>query len=173
MNEFVALIKELVPLLQTLLWICLLVGLAVYLRPEIVLLRGVFKERLERGSAFEIWGLKIGELRKELRGVRHRLDETNERITELFLLTMAPPMYENLRKIASGNFGLYEMSWGLERELYHLRDIGYIRVNSIQSIPRHGQNLSDYVNITESGKSFVELREGWRPDSTNDIGSDR
>lgn len=164
MCEDVPLMREFVPLLQTLLWICLLVGLIAYLRPEMSILRRALKERIEQGGAIELGPVKIGEIRAELRSVRQRLDETNERITELFLLTMAPPMYENLRKIASGTFGPYEMTWGLERELYHLRDIGYVSVNSIRNIPRRGQNLSDHVTITESGKLFVELREGLRSD---------
>jgi hypothetical protein len=47
-------------------------------------------------------------------------------------------MYVNLRKLASGAFGPYEMSAGLERELYH-------------------------VSITEAGRQFVALREEMAP----------
>jgi hypothetical protein len=72
-------------------------------------------------------------------------------------------MYVNLKKLASGNFGQYEISKGLERELYHLRDIGYIKVTSIKAIPKSGENLSDHIEVTETGKMFVELRESVHP----------
>jgi hypothetical protein len=78
---------------------------------------------------------------------------------------MGDAMYTNLKKIASGNFGHYKIqkSSGLERELYYLRDIGYIAVNSISNLPKDGDNLSDYVKITKAGKQFVNLRESYRP----------
>jgi hypothetical protein len=78
---------------------------------------------------------------------------------------MGSDMYSNLKKLSSGKFGPYriEESSGLERELYHLRDIDYIRVNSIRALPRSGENLSDHVQITPIGKRFVELREAVRP----------
>lgn len=68
-------------------------------------------------------------------------------------------MYTNLKKLASGYFGPYEGTRALERELYHLRDIAYIEVDSIHAIPKTGLNLSEHVKITEAGKEFVDLRE--------------
>jgi hypothetical protein len=77
-------------------------------------------------------------------------------------MTMSRPMYKNLRKLESGRFGPYEMSEGLKRELYHLRDIGYIEVQSIREIENRypeGENLSIHVEITKAGREFVKLRE--------------
>ena len=43
--------------------------------------------------------------------------------------------------------------------MYHLRDIGYIKVESIEAIPKSGPNLSEYVIATPAGKDFVVLRD--------------
>jgi hypothetical protein len=100
------------------------------------------------------------QLRTALRDTRQRLVETERSVAKLFLLTMSGPMYDNLKKMAAqAGFGLYTMSPGLRRELYHLRDIGYIDVVSIKAIPDRGPNLSDHVRITEIGRQFVDLRE--------------
>jgi hypothetical protein len=106
---------------------------------------------------------------RELKEVRGQIKELAEQVSELFLVTMAPSMYENLKKLASGNFGKYEMSGGLERELIHLRDIGYIEniwleniwLENIwlENIPDEGPNLSPYVTVTDVGRRFVHLRE--------------
>src|SRR5215216_6859453 len=149
--------KDFVPLFQTLLWIILSLVLILIFRPEVAVVRKILTKRLEEGSSFEIGPVKIGELRAEIKSVRKGLDEINERISQLFLTTMAPLMYENLKKIASGKFGKYQMSKGLERELYHLRDIGYIAVPSIKEIPASGENLSAHVQITSTGQQFIEL----------------
>ncbi len=155
--------KDFVPLFQTLLWIGFALILILIFRPEIGLLRKVLASRLEGGSEVELGPIKIGKLEAQLSSVRKELSEVNEKITKLFLTTMAPLMYVNLKKLASGNFGSYEISKGLERELYHLRDIGYIKVSSIKAIPESGENLSHYVEVTGTGKMFVELRESVNP----------
>lgn len=151
--------KDFVPLFQTLLWVCLALGVVFIFRKEIALIRKVLAKRLEGGASLELGFLKIGELRAELDIVRRGLNDANEKIGRLFLAAISPWMYQNLRKLASGRFGSYEMSNVLERELYHLRDVGYIKVESISAVPRVGTNLSDYVKITTSGEEFVKLRE--------------
>lgn len=151
--------KDLVPLLQTLLWICLIIGLLIYLKPEFKLLRRILAQRLESGSSIKVGPVEIGELRDEVRNVREQLNDVNEKVSDLFLTTMSPDMYFNLKKLKSKNFGGYKISRGLERELYHLRDIGYIAVQSIKAIPPEGKNLSDYIQITPTGEQFLELRE--------------
>ena len=88
---------------------------------------------------------------------------------DLLLLSMGSGAYGNLRKLASGAFGPYEMrpSEGLETELYHLRNLGYVsltpeaeeRFKSIHRIPNSGEQLSDYIEITQAGKKYIELRE--------------
>ena len=72
---------------------------------------------------------------------------------------MSDAMYFNLAKLSTGKFGVFDKNKGLERELYHLRTIGYINCESIQSIPKKGNNLSEFVTIASTGKQFVELRQ--------------
>ena len=92
-----------------------------------------------------------------------QIRKTNERIDTLFYYTMSGPMYENLRKLAQGQFMTYEMNEGLKRELYYLRDTGFITIteksqHSIKQIPLKGDNLQQYVTVTGVGRRFVEMR---------------
>ena len=54
--------------------------------------------------------------------------------------------------------------WALETELYHLRNLGYVilknqKARSIREIPGSGDELSDYIRVTEGGKKYIEIRE--------------
>jgi len=111
------------------------------------------------------FSLAKGELKAEMASVKEHLEETDRKIVKLFLLTMSGSMYDNLRKLVSGKFGHYELGIGLERELYHLRSIGYVDVESIQAIPKKGNDLSPYVKITETGKAFVAYRESMKAET--------
>ena len=151
--------KDLIPLFQTLLWIFFSIGIIFFLRKEIRIILNIITERLDSGSAFKIGPVEVGELKSKIAVVEKEVAVVNEKVSKLFLITMAAPMYNNLKKINSGKFGKYEVSKGLERELYHLRDIGYVNIDSIQAIPKNGEDLSHYVRITDAGKIFVQLRE--------------
>ncbi|MBN2196248.1 MAG: hypothetical protein JW751_25770 [Polyangiaceae bacterium] len=98
----------------------------------------------------EVKGMGL-EFRAELADFRRRLDH-------VIVHSMSAPMYENLQKLASGRFGPYEMTEGLRRELYHLRDVGYIDVQAIRAIPVSGSELSEHVAATRVGREFVDLR---------------
>jgi len=152
-------VTDFIPLLQTILWIGLILALAWALRPEIATIKKVVVQRIGEGTSFELGPIKLGQLQAEVSAVRRGLNELDDKIADLFLLTMAPAMYLNLRKLATGDFGEYQLTEGLRRELYHLRDIGYITVSSIRSIPKTGTNLSFHVQVTPAGQQFVELRE--------------
>jgi hypothetical protein len=96
--------------------------------------------------------------RQEIQTVRDRIQEIDERVTKLFLITMSPAMYFNLEKLADGTFKHFRKTAGFERELYHLRDIGYVKIESIKAIPKEGPDITEYVTIKEAGKEFVQLR---------------
>ena len=163
-------IKELVPLLQTFLWIALILWLIKYFKFELKLLREVLVKRLESGSSFKAGPLEIGELKNQVESVRQDINEINQKIIELFLTTMSPKMYFNLEKLAATDpFGKYEKTKGLERELYHLRDIVYVDIESIKDIPESGDDLSKYVKITDTGKAFVKLRATFSKEQNRDI----
>ncbi|MBR8835408.1 MAG: hypothetical protein DSM106950_15630 [Stigonema ocellatum SAG 48.90 = DSM 106950] len=103
---------------------------------------------------------KLGTINKKIATAKARTDK-------LVLLSMSKSMYDNLKRIGSGNFGPYKMNDILEREIYYLRDIGYIdNVERIRSIPYEGNNLSDYLKITDAGKQFIELRKSIEEESS-------
>ena len=131
----------------------------VYYQKELKTIFIIIVKRLESGSPFKVGSIELGELKERVSRVKEELNELNEKVSSLFLATMAPQMFFNLDKLSSGCFGKYEMSDALERELYHLRDIGYIEVFSIHAIPKKGDDLSQHVNITHAGAKFVELRK--------------
>ena len=106
---------------------------------------------------------QLQEVRQKQDRLQDRIDQVqkhvNDIVAELFVATMSQAMFENLKKIASDHFGSFELGKPLERELYHLRAIGYVEIPSIQAIPKTGTNLSEYVKATEAGRQFVSLRE--------------
>lgn len=81
-------------------------------------------------------------------------------LTRFVFNSMPQPTYENLKKIADGNFGSFRMSDGFRQQLRYLRDSGYIQTNdiAIAGIPTEGSNLSDYVYATDLGKEFIAQR---------------
>lgn len=158
MNDLVTFLKDLTPLLQTLLWVMVLLVAVFLLRRELGVLLHAITQRATAGAAIEIGPIKLGELGKQLSVVQSQVDEIGKKVTQLFLVTMSPAMFANLEKIASGHFGSFQKSRGLERELYHLRDIGYIEVPSVRGLPREGPDLSQHVRVTDAGREFVRLR---------------
>jgi len=154
MEDLKQILPSLIPLFQSFLWVILIISLVFYFRRDIQLLRDELRRRIKSGESFELGPLKL--IENKVKDVEKEVN-----VTKQFLLSMGPAMYFNLKKIASGNFGHYEIKeWsGLKRELYYLRDIGYIQVDSISKLPEEGGNLSDYVQITDIGKKFVELRQ--------------
>lgn len=104
---------------------------------------------------------KIRDVEKKVDQAKQEIEQTGQKIDQIFAQTMSPAMFENLRKLSSGDFGKYSTeSSGLLRELRHLRDVGYIEVEgALGNLPREGENLSQYVRVTPVGKEFVALRE--------------
>jgi hypothetical protein len=104
--------------------------------------------------------------RAELEVLQKKTSRHDQTITEMVALSMGRDAYQNLRKLARGAFGPYEKEphMGLETELYHLRNLGYVVLNtakarSIHEIPASGEQLSDYVEVTDAGKKYIRLRE--------------
>lgn len=159
MSYFIEMLPDLISLLQSLLWIALIASLFCYFRRDIQLLRRELQKRIKSGEQLELGPLKLQKIEEKVAIV-----EKDVNITKQFLMSMSKPMYDNLEKIASGKFGKYKqmkMGSGLQRELYHLRDIGYIDVHSIRDIPDKGDELSYHVKITPIGEKFVNLRESY------------
>ena len=109
-----------------------------------------------------------------LEKLENKIDENQKAIIELILGSMGPPAYNNLKKFAQPEgYGEYEKPHyqGLETELYHLRNLGYVKfkdglclpdgtpLKSMYDIPASGTRLSDYIEITDRGRKYIELRE--------------
>lgn len=151
-----------VPLFQTALLIVCLLTLGVIFRKPIAVLHKVMINRLEGGSAVKIGAvLELGEeIKREVDDIRGQVDDISQKVGTLFLATMSPTMYLNLRKLDSGHYGQFEANDGLRRELQYLRDIGYIEVHGgLRQLPNSGQDLNQFVTITPTGRDFVKLRE--------------
>jgi hypothetical protein len=101
---------------------------------------------------------EFGELKERVNAVESRVDNLSDRVSRAFLVAMSQPMFRNLVMLETGHFGHYQMNGGLERELRHLRDVGYVEVESIRDIPHVGEDLSQYVRITREGRNFIALR---------------
>jgi hypothetical protein len=152
--------NEWIPLAQTALWVVALLAVVAILREDIRVLRLAIRQRLADGAPLKLgaW-LELGEVRQEVRGIRQQVDDIYEKVAVLFLSTMSPTMYLNLRKLEQGQFGPFEANDGLKRELSYLRDLGYVEVQGIRQLPSHGSRLDDYVQVTPTGRDFVRLRE--------------
>lgn len=153
--EFIqTIVVPITPLLQTLIWVLFIVGLLIAFRKDIALLLREIQECIQRSGAVELGPIKL--LERKVDQVRLDVD-----IIRAFILSMGDNMYANLEKMASDHFGPYvlEEQSGLWRELYQLRDMGYIHVESIRALPRRGEDLSRYVSITPVGREFVRIRE--------------
>jgi hypothetical protein len=151
--------KDYVPLLQTGLWVTLVVAALLIFHRDVAAFREAWTQRLRKGGAVEIGFLKLGEIRAELGKMENRVDAISDTVASLFLITMSSGMFKNLDKIGSGQFGRYALSDALRRELGHLRNVGYIDVYAIRDIPPEGDELSRYVTITDAGREFVRLRK--------------
>jgi hypothetical protein len=114
------------------------------------------------------------------RGITAKMERIERRTTylereveDLVFLSMGDDAYKNLQKLATGQFLNYRMPEleGLETELYHLRNLGYIQLKeelqktggAIHRLERDGtnKNLCDYIEVTPRGKKYIELRESW------------
>ncbi|HEX3147426.1 MAG TPA: hypothetical protein VHR66_05040 [Gemmataceae bacterium] len=89
--------------------------------------------------------------RADLESLHERIDETIKRTSDLVRLVLPREEFQTLRKLSVRRFGPYAMGNGLERELRHLRQLGYVGVPSIGAIPRHGGELAEAVRVTPRG----------------------
>jgi hypothetical protein len=106
----------------------------------------------------------------KLSRIETKVDKANERIAELFALSMSRDTFGQLKKLNDGWMDHYyldpELKVGLADELNHLKSLGYIQfdkdenVKGVENLPTGNQsNLSRYISVTHTGKRFIELRE--------------
>jgi hypothetical protein len=150
--------KDYIPLIQTAVWAVLALIVLLFFGSGI-------KERMKAGGSvkFGSW-LELGELKTRVDNVQSDVKGLDERVRQLYLHAMSEGAYNNLRKIVRKPFGPYTMSKALDRELRYLRENGYIKVVSVSSIPKDGDDLSEHVSATKNGEEFVRLREAQGPE---------
>jgi hypothetical protein len=106
------------------------------------------------GVSFKLRSLERGQ-----ENLRSELDAVRERVTTLFLNTMAPSTYGQLLKLRGRNFFDYHKTEDFEREMTNLRDAGYVADFNWAAIPAGGADLSNHIRITPLGEEFLALRE--------------
>jgi len=117
--------------------------------------------------------LRFGSVILTLRDVQVRqakleteVEAFRDRVTALFLNTMAPSMYRNLVSLRDRHRPYDEAHRAdLIREMTLLRDLGYVDDFDPNQIEPRG-DLARQIQVTERGQEFIELREALESDST-------
>jgi hypothetical protein len=117
--------------------------------------------------------LRFGSVVLTLRDVQVRqakleteVEAFRDRVTTLFLNTMAPSMYRNLVSLRDRHRPYDEAHRAdLIREMTLLRDLGYVGDFDPNQIESRG-DLSRHIEVTERGREFIELRGALESDST-------
>ncbi len=126
-------------------------------------------------SHVELFGAKVDLLEQKVNRETKRIhDHVNsesqridKRMDQLYLMTMSNKLFTYLDKLSSSaGFGSFYVSPAMPHELSMLEDLGFIQfkpplrgvedfIAKYENQPDSG-NLSDYVEITASGKSFYD-----------------
>lgn len=90
------------------------------------------------------------------REIESQISDLGERFERLFKLP--PTAFANLCKFASGRFGPFELNPVFCSELQLLQDSRFLTPATLSNIPQRGDNLSQYLWITQEGLDFIALR---------------
>ena len=107
---------------------------------------------------FDISVLNLSKEGVQAEMLRTEMNEVLSKVDRLFALTMSESLYETLSSIAGSTPKKFTLDENLRRQLYYLADIGYIEFNTIAPLKEVGEDLRAHVNITRTGKDFLELR---------------
>ena len=116
-------------------------------------------------AGFGGYKVKFRALEVKTDQLQANFEKTRTRIDNLVIRSMSLRTLGNLKKVASGNFGVYYLGTGISRELSFLESLGYVsfKCKGIDDIPQNGHernlNLSDFVELTSFGKEYLELRD--------------
>jgi hypothetical protein len=111
------------------------------------------------GMSAQLLQEELADTQKVVEATQTAVTQTNERLDSLFALSISDWQFINLKKLSEGSFGPFVRSIGLENDLRHLRNHGYIEIASVRDMPDRGEELCDYVRVTGAGKSFLKLRQ--------------
>ena len=159
MDNLLELMKAIVPLLQTVLWIGVILGTAYVFRNEIGRLKEVLAKRIEQGAAFSVGPVQFGELRSTVIAQGGEIGKIE------FLISHMLPVYEydHLRRLSGDQPVEFERNDNFENEMRHLRNIRFIehRDNTpfgIRKLPQRGDDLRKLFRVTEGGMEYLKLR---------------
>jgi hypothetical protein len=107
---------------------------------------------------FDISVLNLSKEGVQAEMLRTEMSEVLSKVDRLFALTMSESLYETLSSIAGNTPKKFTLDENLRRQLYYLADIGYIEFSPIAPLKEAGEDLRDHVNVTKTGKDFLELR---------------
>ena len=109
--------------------------------------------------------------------INKKVEQQAAMIADLYVRSMSDDTFNQLKKFENGSYGPFwldpnDRSWGLSADLNYLLMLGYIefkpgcKAGDIRGLPRgknvngqSGDQLSDYLRITDRGHSFIRLRE--------------
>lgn len=109
--------------------------------------------------------------------LKERIDQETSRLDELFRLSIGEKLLNHLGKLKQpGGYGEFFVGTALPRELEHLENLGYIQfkgelkglddfLNKMNH--QHGKNLSDFVELTDAGRTFMGYVEASRDTKIN------
>lgn len=99
----------------------------------------------------------------------HRVKASENKIAELYALSMSEDAFGQLKKLSTGDFGGFwldpNLTAGLAAEINYFKILGYIKFKKVQDtrdLPKGdhpNENLSDYITVTPQGHAFIALRE--------------
>lgn len=95
--------------MRTMLWITLVLVVVFAPFSDMARYRKTFVDRVAAGSPIKVGPVEVGELKRTVEEIKGQFSELSERVSDLFLVTLASPLYDNLKKLAKGNFGSYKM----------------------------------------------------------------
>lgn len=101
--------------------------------------------------------------------LEQRVKDESQRIDNLFFLSIGDKLLTHMRKLNHPTgYGKFFVGTALPRELEQLENLGYIRFRGkLKGLDdfqkqlnfKEGDNLSDYVELTDAGKLFLRLRD--------------
>jgi hypothetical protein len=114
----------------------------------------------ENFTSIEILGTKIALIER-------KVEDQTKRIDHLFALSMGDNVFAHLRMLANPPYGPCFIGTALPREFGYLESLGFIRYKAgMKGLDdflerfsgKEAPNLSDYIEITDTGRAFFELR---------------
>jgi|GEM_PF-4966921 len=122
-----------------------------------------FPQLLGRMKSLELAGFRI-ELQTQINQVQQTVTAQEQQINILLQTAMSRKIFQHLVGIACLKNYEYHDQWLFQREIYYLKDHGYIRMKDEYERQEFdsgfdGENIVDVTTVTEAGWSIIRLRK--------------